>query len=262
MCIRDRVHVIYILASDSKDKKYDVKGVIEDIVLTGNKYLKSKTDQQQFRLDLTNEGKVDVSFIRVDKTKKKINRIKNAADYFVAEAVMRGFYHPKKIYAILYQERYKDEWGQIGGIMYFGEKGQVEITMGVTYLGANPLNEGFHPHVHELIHALGFVQLCAPGAIVKDNRWGKNDHLGYGDDLMSEASTDLGYMDRHVDRKRIEYYGHSNLDCELDLKKSAFLEPTVKEFQLPPRSKSCKRAIWQEKYNHERSLDCLARLNF
>ena len=72
-----QVHVIYILASDSKDKKYDVKGVIEDIVLTGNKYLKSKTDQQQFRLDLTKEGKVDVSFIRVDKTKKKINRIKN-----------------------------------------------------------------------------------------------------------------------------------------------------------------------------------------
>ena len=50
--------------------------------------------------------------------------------------------------------------------------------------------------------------------------------------------------------------------CELDLKKSAFLEPTVKEFQLPPRAKSCRRAIWQEKYNHERSLDCLARLNF
>ena len=53
---------------------------------------------------------------------------------------MRGFYHPKKIYAILYQERYKDEWGQIGGIMYFGEKGQVEITMGVTYLGSNAIS--------------------------------------------------------------------------------------------------------------------------
>ena len=79
---------------------------------------------------------------------------------------------------------------------------------------------------------------------------------------MSETGTDLDYMDRHVDRKRIEYYGHSNPNCELDLKKSAFLEPAVKEFQLPPRSKSCKRAIWQEKYNHERSLDCLARLNF
>ena len=41
--------MIYILASDSKDKKYDDKGVIEDIVLTGNKYLNSKTDQQQFQ---------------------------------------------------------------------------------------------------------------------------------------------------------------------------------------------------------------------
>ena len=48
----------------------------------------------------------------------------------------------------------------------------------------------------------------------------------------------------------------------MDLKKSAFLEPTVKDFQLPPRANSCRRAIWQEKYNHERSLDCLERLNF
>jgi len=48
----------------------------------------------------------------------------------------------------------------------------------------------------------------------------------------------------------------------MDLKKSAFLEPTEKDFQLQPRSKSCKLTRWQPKYNHQRSLDCLARLNF
>ena len=70
-----QVHIIYLLASNSEDKKYDVNGIIEQLVLTGNEYLKSKTDGQQFRLDLTKEGKLDVSFIRVDKKKKKINRI-------------------------------------------------------------------------------------------------------------------------------------------------------------------------------------------
>ena len=79
---------------------------------------------------------------------------------------------------------------------------------------------------------------------------------------MSEANTDLGYMDRHVDIKRIEYYGHSNPDCELDLKKSAFLEPTEKDFNYHQEQNLAERAIWQEKYNHERSLDCLAVLNF
>ncbi len=257
-----QLHVIYILASDSEDKQYDVKGVMEDVVLTGNEYLKNKTDNQQFRLDLTKDGKLDVSFIRVDKTKEEIHETKAAADYFSAEAVMRGFYHPKKLYSIFYQDSYVDEWGQLGGVDYYGKNGITQILMGVTYLGDNPVDEGFHPHVHELIHALGFVQLCAPGAIIEDNHWGKNDHLGYGDDLMSQAKTTLGYMDRHVDGKRKEYYGHSNPNCELDFKKSAFLEPTEKDFQLPPRTKSCGRSIWQEKYNHELALDCLTRLNF
>jgi len=46
----------------------------------------------------------------------------------------------------------------------------------------------------------------------------------------------------HTAKDHTENQPKSNF--ELDLKKSAFLEPTVKEFQLPPRSKSCKRAIW------------------
>ena len=40
-----QVHAIYVLASDSKDKQYDVKGVIERIVLKGNKHFKNKTKE-------------------------------------------------------------------------------------------------------------------------------------------------------------------------------------------------------------------------
>ena len=63
-----QVHAIYVLAADSKDKQYDVKGIIEKIVLKGNRHMKSKTKEKQFRLDLTKEGKLDVSFLRVDRT--------------------------------------------------------------------------------------------------------------------------------------------------------------------------------------------------
>ena len=48
-----QVHAIYVLASDSKDKKYDVNGVIERIVLKGNKHLKNKTKEKSLRLDFT-----------------------------------------------------------------------------------------------------------------------------------------------------------------------------------------------------------------
>ena len=58
-------------------------------------------------------------------------------------------------------------------------------------------------HLHELIHALSFVQLYAPGAIIKkDHEWGKNDHWDYGNDLMSERGGDS----KNIDKKRKEYY--------------------------------------------------------
>ena len=35
-----QIHAIYILASDSKDKQFDVKGIIENVVLRANKNMK------------------------------------------------------------------------------------------------------------------------------------------------------------------------------------------------------------------------------
>jgi len=253
-----QVHAIYVLAADSKDKQYDVKGIIEKIVLKGNKHMKSKTKEKQFRLDLTKEGKLDVSFMRVDKTKKQINA-GEAAPYFMGMAVKNGFYHPKKLYTIFYQDKYKDEWGQVADAELYTSSGMVEIDGGVTYLGKESTSEAWVPHLHELFHALGFVQLCAPGAIDDPgSNWGKNDHLSFEGDLMSDRGGDA----RDIDKKRKEYYGHSNTDCPLDLRKSAYLEPTEEDAQLQPRSSTCKLTRWQEKYNHQRSLDCMAKLDF
>ena len=253
-----QVHAIYVLAADSKDKQYDVKGIIEKIVLKGNRHMKKKTKEKQFRLDLTKEGKLDVSFMRVDKTKKQINA-GEAAPYFMGMAVKNGFYHPKKLYTIFYQDKYKDEWGQVADAELYTSSGMVEIDGGVTYLGNKSTSKAWVPHLHELIHALGFVQLCAPGAIDDPgSNWGKNDHLSFEGDLMSDRGGDS----RNIDKKRKEYYGHSNTDCPLDLRKSAYLEPTEEDAQLQPRSSTCKLTRWQKKYNHQRSLDCLAKLEF
>ena len=149
-----QLHAIYVLASDSKDKQLDIKGSIEKIVLKGNKVLKNKTKEKQFRLDLTKEGKLDVSFLRVDKTKKQINS-GDAATYLMGMAVKNGFYHPKKIYTIFYQDSYKREWGQVGDVKLFLELGvHVEIVGGVTYLGGDSLSNAWIPHLHELFHVL------------------------------------------------------------------------------------------------------------
>ena len=254
-----QIHTIYILASDSKDKKYDVNGTIDKILQQSNELL-FKSTKKKFRLDLTDDGNTDISFIRVNKTRKEINRLENGAGYFTGMAILNGFHHPKKIYAIFYQDSYQREWGQVGDAIFSGPNGEVEINSGVTYLsGQGPVSEAWIPNTHELFHALGFVQLCAPNAIVEKNSyWGKNDHLNILNDIMSDRGGDH----YKVDPKRNQYYEHSNLNCEMDLKKSAYLKPTEKDFQLQPRSKSCKLTRWQPKYMHQRSLDCLEKLNF
>jgi len=254
-----QVHAIYILAADSKDKKYDVNGTIEDIVSKGNVHLKKYTNQQQFRLDYKENGKLDVSFIRVSKTRKEINKIENGAGYFTGMAISRGFNNPRKLYAIFYQDKYKREWGQVGDAILETPNGSIEINAGVVYLGAEKTSDAWVPHLHELFHAIGFVQLCAPGAVTERNsRWGKNDHLNYKNDIMSDRGGDKKY----IDKKRSEYYSHSNLNCDLDIEKSAFMEPTKEDYQLQPFSPSCKLTRWQPNYNHQRSLDCLAKLDF
>ena len=67
---------------------------------------------------------------------------------------------------------------------------------------------------------------------------------------------------KNIDSKKKQYYGHSNKDCPMDLRKSVFLEPTEKNAQLPPRTEDCKLTRWVKTYNHQRSLDCMAKLDF
>jgi hypothetical protein len=254
-----QVHAIYVLASDSKDKKYDVNGVIERIVLKGNKHLKNKTKEKSFRLDFTKEGKLDISFLRLPITKKELNNHQDGTTIIAAEAVRNGFYHPKKLYSIFYQDKYKREWGQVGSGTLETPNGDVEIVSGVVYLGGEGRRDAYIPHLHELFHALGFVQLCAPAAVIeKNSRWGKNDHLTFAGDIMSNNDSGNG----NIDSKRKHYYGHSMKNCPMDLRKSVFLEPTEKDPQHVPRTENCYKTQWVEVYNHQRSVDCLNRLNF
>ena len=50
-------------------------------------------------------------------------QIGDAATYLMGMAVKNGFYHPKKIYTIFYQDKYRDEGGQVGDVKILLDKG-------------------------------------------------------------------------------------------------------------------------------------------
>ena len=105
------------------------------------------------------------------------------------------------------------------------------------------------------MHSLGFVQFCAPDAVKKPE---PKDHLIKSGDIMSDRDSGAQLLDG----KRSEYYGHSNVNSEMDLRKSVFLEPTENDYQLQPRAPNCKVSLSHKKYNHEHAVECLTRLDF
>ena len=76
-----QVHFIYLLSSEGKDKELDISGWIEKTVhRVNNKFLKisarnkkSNGIGQQFKLDMTKEGKLDVTFVRMNVSKKQLD---------------------------------------------------------------------------------------------------------------------------------------------------------------------------------------------
>ena len=73
-----QIHFIYLLSLDGKDSELDISGWIEKRVNSVNrKFLKMSAKNkksngigQQFKLDMTKEGKLDVTFVRMNISKK------------------------------------------------------------------------------------------------------------------------------------------------------------------------------------------------
>ena len=90
-----QVHFIYLLNKNSKDNEWDISGKMEAELLEANqKMLKMTKDNQKFRYDLREDGKMDISFVRFDKQYKG-NYGMNYPDAYLTKL---GFNNPNKLY--------------------------------------------------------------------------------------------------------------------------------------------------------------------
>lgn len=232
-----QVHFIYAILKNGQDKEWDVNGYIEKLALKVNENFlkwssqnkKSNSIGQKFKYDFLQNGKLDVSFARLNLTRKQIDEPDHPNGLIYKELFKQGFNNPKKVYAIIsgFNSKHGNSDGGEGGplftILYgpaiksYGSKG-MEIVI-----------------LHELFHTQGAAYDCGKrtyrGAHVKGS-----DVLGSGD------------VTTKIDSKNDTYYKHGIEGCP-DLADSIFLTPTSKN-PWDPYEVFCKKNVG--KFTHKK----------
>lgn len=230
-----QIHVVYALPSDGSDRALDTGGDLAASVSVWNGWLDDAAGGSHMRLDTCN-GELDVSFVRLDKTDGEI-AARGAYVRDEIESLMRadGLIADDKIYAVYYDGSSTFSCG--GGAWPPALRGQVAAL----YLhgapdGAPPCDSNSFAGVgdppgylefamlHEIIHTLGMVAEAAPHHNLAGHVGDTPSDLMYaGSSPWDPSVLDLGHDD---------YYDHGQ--AWPDLAKSAYLDPTPTDPQLPP----------------------------
>ena len=234
-----QVHVIYAVPQDGEDNELDVDGVIAGSIAASNAFFLTASGGKSIRYDLTTDGELDVTFVRLP----DLDAEYAANGFFVREAVQAdilaaGFNDPRKIYLVYYDGNHGKTCGDAPPL---GTGDPVvalylqSVVPGFPPCGSNPLAAENEPAgywewtaAHEVVHALGYVDTCAPN-------YNANRPAHVGDDpsdLMYAGPA--AWRPTTVDPGQDDYYGANvPADCVRNLFFSAFLEPRDGD-QLPP----------------------------
>mgnify|MGYP000412695658 CR=1 FL=1 len=212
-----QIHFIYLLSSEGKDKKLDISGWIEKRVNSVNrKFLKMSARNkksngigQQFKLDMTKEGKLDVTFVRMNVSKKQLDIPEYPTDIIYKYLRQKGFNNPKKVYATF--AGFKSKHGNSDG-------GEGYVPMMIIYAPA--VKTYGQPDMDLVIlHELFHTQAAAYGC---GKRTYKGAHVK-GSDILA-----VGTVTSSLDSRNDTYYRHDIEGCP-DLAKSVFVTPTAED---------------------------------
>jgi len=247
---KEQFHAIFLLPCEMKDRKFDINYNIEASLLAINDWFEEKSRIQKIRFDTNNKDKIDVTFLRVNKTMNWFdNKIKNNEKRIdisdkITKIITDNKYQfnnfDKKKFIIFFEgwERRKyinyDVCGKStydGKIAIYFTSSRFKKYIGNDIILANNkriftctkddhLNEpndntfGFAEEtiLHEMLHTLGAPSKC-----------GKNlDNSGFHvvdntNDILNKISGN-----KYLDFNNDDYYNH-NIDKCRDLKNSKYL---------------------------------------
>jgi len=201
-----QIHFNYLLAADSEDREWDINGKMEKILLEINNAMAKATAEhkkgdgvaRKYKFDYRADGKLDITFIRLDKKHKELHQWANN-DIIPFLNKVKGQKNVKKHYYNF------ADFSNVDG-------GEAGVGYGTTYLKTSS-NSGDKNKVlvtlHEFHHSMGGGYNCVPGI----------SNLHYTD---RERVAQLNRS-----RKLGSTYAHNKPDCP-QLQDVAFLTPTSK----------------------------------
>jgi hypothetical protein len=201
-----QIHFNYLLAADSEDREMDINGKMEKILLELNEVmLKATTEHKRgdgiprkYKFDYRADGKLDITFIRLDKKHKKLHKWANE-DIIPYLNKVKGMNNVKKHYFNF------ADFSNVDG-------GEAGVGYGTTYLksrGNSSDKSKMLVTLHELHHSNGGGYSCISGV--------SNGHyVDQNRSLQLTQGTKLGAT-----------YAHAKNDCP-QLQDSVFLTPTSK----------------------------------
>ena len=231
-----QVHVMYVVPADGSDERLDLHGTIAGSVASFQAWFAAQSGGRRLRLD-TFQGGLDITFVRLRESDARIRSSHQfVRDRIQEELISAGFVDPSKLYAVYYGGSSSFSCGGaawppelVGNVAAVYLKGEPPgarpcATNRVRRADEQPGYWEFSM-LHEIVHTLGAAATCAPhhtlaGHVSDDPR-----------DLMYAGP--LPWLSELLDVGRDDYYGHGRSNC-LDVARSAFLEPSEADAELPP----------------------------
>ncbi len=221
-----QIHFNYLLAADSEDREWDINGKMEKILLEMNeamakataKHEKGDSVARKYKFDYRKDGKLDITFVRIDKKYKELHKWANN-DIIPFLAKEKGMNNPKKIYF---------NYADINNV----DGGEAGVGYGTLYLRNKSVKTNERKlliTLHELQHTQGGGYNCVPGMA-------SNGHYANQESRLQLNSG----------RKLGSAYAHKFKNCP-QLMDTVYLTPTSSE-PYDPYEINCLFKIG--KYNH------------